>query len=139
MPAACASCGERHDERPAVEGDLAGVLGVGAGQDLDHRRLAGAVLADQRMHLGRRTSSEAPARAGMPAKLLSMPRMERSGGLRAHRGCCRRTAAGRRAESMTRTAPAPLSRLREVGRAPCRLSKNRSALITQGSIFSPLP
>ena len=42
-----------HGERPAVEDDLAGVLGVGAGQDLDHRRLAGAVLADQRMHLGR--------------------------------------------------------------------------------------
>ena len=37
----------------AVEQDLAGILPVIAGQDLDQGRLAGAVLADQRMNLAR--------------------------------------------------------------------------------------
>jgi hypothetical protein len=34
-----------------VEQDLAGILPVVAGQDLDHGRFAGAVLTDQRMNL----------------------------------------------------------------------------------------
>jgi hypothetical protein len=39
--------------RLAVDGDLAFVGLVDAGQDLDQRRLAGAVLADERRHLAR--------------------------------------------------------------------------------------
>ena len=35
----------------AVDADLAVVVGVHAGEDLHQRRLAGAVLADQRVHL----------------------------------------------------------------------------------------
>ena len=41
----------RPDDRPAVEQDLAGVGLVDARQDLDQGRLAGAVLAEQRMDL----------------------------------------------------------------------------------------
>ena len=35
----------------AVQPDLAGIGAVHAGEDLDQRRLAGAVLAEQRVHL----------------------------------------------------------------------------------------
>ena len=41
----------RRIDGAAVEADLAGIGGVDAGEDLDQRRLAGAVLAEQRMHL----------------------------------------------------------------------------------------
>jgi hypothetical protein len=42
--------GARH-ERRAVEQDLAGIGADDAGQDLDQRRLAGPVLAEQRQNL----------------------------------------------------------------------------------------
>ena len=44
----------REVDRPIRQGDLARILPVGAGQDLDHRRLAGAVLSDERHDLARR-------------------------------------------------------------------------------------
>ena len=40
-------------DRLAAEDDLAGVVAVGAGEHLDQRRFAGAVLADQGHHFGR--------------------------------------------------------------------------------------
>ena len=48
MPASKAACALGKLTGCAVERDLAGVRLVDAGQDLDQRRLAGAVLADQR-------------------------------------------------------------------------------------------
>ena len=38
-------------DRPAVEQDLTGVRPVDAGDDLDQRRLAGSVVAEQADHL----------------------------------------------------------------------------------------
>ena len=53
-------------ERLAVEEQLAGVVGVGAAEDLHQRALAGPVLADEGMDLaavdGRRTRRSAPER-----------------------------------------------------------------------------
>ena len=51
MPAACASCGPLKLDLAAVDPDRARVRPVDAGDDLDQRRLAGAVLAQKRMHL----------------------------------------------------------------------------------------
>ena len=48
---ACASRGLRKRDRPAVDQDLALARPVHAGEDLDQRRLAGAVVAEQAMHL----------------------------------------------------------------------------------------
>ena len=47
MPAALDSAVEREVDVLAVEQELARVAAVHAGDDLDQRRLAGAVLADQ--------------------------------------------------------------------------------------------
>ena len=41
----------RRVDDAAAQADLAGVGAMDAGEDLDQRRLAGAVLAEQRMHL----------------------------------------------------------------------------------------
>ena len=49
-PASIASRGDAKD-RLAEEGDLALVRAVEAGEDVGERRLAGAVLAEQRVHL----------------------------------------------------------------------------------------
>ena len=51
MPRRWASCGLAKRTVLAVQADGAGVGLVEAGDDLDQRRLAGAVLAEQRMHL----------------------------------------------------------------------------------------
>ena len=51
MPSALASRGLLIVDFLAVDEDLAGVALVGAGQDLDQRRLAGAVVAEQAHHL----------------------------------------------------------------------------------------
>ena len=45
--------GEREVDLSSVEDDAARVAAVGAGEDLDQRRLAGPVLADQRHHFAR--------------------------------------------------------------------------------------
>ena len=50
MPASCASRGRGEADRPAVDGDAALVGRVLALEDAQQRRLAGAVLADQRRH-----------------------------------------------------------------------------------------
>ena len=50
-PSACASRGLRKRDRLAVDQDLALAGLVHAGQDLDQRRLAGAIVAEQAMHL----------------------------------------------------------------------------------------
>ncbi len=78
-PAACASWGLLN---PAFAGypDLAGIRLVDTGQDLDERRLAGPVLADQavRPRPGA-TSRSTPRRAWTPGKLFSMPASSRTG------------------------------------------------------------
>ena len=53
MPASIASRGDRNDDRPAVDADLALVRPVEAGEDVHERALAGAVLAEQRVDLAR--------------------------------------------------------------------------------------
>ena len=77
----------------AVERMLARVGLVDAGQDLDQRRLAGAVLADQRRHLAgveRRGDTSCSART--PGKLFEMP-AERRGSGRLRRAWARPSAA----------------------------------------------
>ena len=51
MPRLRDSPGPRTDQRDAVDLDLAGVAGVRPVDDLDERRLAGAVLADEPVDL----------------------------------------------------------------------------------------
>ena len=51
MPALIAAIGVAKRDLLAVPGDLARVGAVGRGQHLDERRLAGAVLAEQAVHL----------------------------------------------------------------------------------------
>ena len=51
IPASSASRGEWNVDRLAVEEDLALVGPVEAGEDVRERALAGAVLAEQRVHL----------------------------------------------------------------------------------------
>ena len=51
MPSSCASCGMRQRDRLAGELDGAAIRRLGAGEDLEQRRLAGAVLAEQRVDL----------------------------------------------------------------------------------------
>ena len=53
MPCSKAACALGKRDGVAADADLAGVRLVDAGQDFDQRRLAGAVLADQRRHLAR--------------------------------------------------------------------------------------
>ena len=76
-----ADAGEAH--RLAADPDLALVVGVHAGEDLHQRRLAGAVLAHQRVHLagrgGRRTTALS---AVTPAKRLVTAGASRSGAAR---------------------------------------------------------
>ena len=54
MPSARASCADRcaRPRTPATT-SVAGIGVLGAGHDLDQRGLAGAVFADERMHLAR--------------------------------------------------------------------------------------
>ena len=53
MPRARASTGERDGDRPPLPADLAGARLDDAVEDLDQRRLARAVLAQQRVDLAR--------------------------------------------------------------------------------------
>ena len=69
MPRSCAALGSGCVTVLAVEGDRAGVRPVHAGEHLHQRRLAGAVVADERDHLagvrrrGRRRSAPRPRRS----------------------------------------------------------------------------
>ena len=56
-----------------------GILLVGAGQDLDERGLAGAVLTGQGHDLARMRDRSTSSRAWMPPKRLLMPRACNSG------------------------------------------------------------
>ena len=51
MPSAWASCGRGEDPLLARDLDAAGIRPLGTGQDLEQRRLAGAVLAEQAVDL----------------------------------------------------------------------------------------
>ena len=53
MPSRCASCGVAMVTVCSAEGDRAAIGLLRAGEDLEERRLAGAVLAEQRMDLAR--------------------------------------------------------------------------------------
>ena len=69
------------DRRPARPSSRIGRVGpVDAADDLDQRRFAGAVLAEQRMHLARRGGrSSTPSSARTPGKLLAMSASSKSG------------------------------------------------------------
>ena len=54
-------------DRLAVDQHVAGVGPVDAGQQLHERRLAGAVLADQRVHLAARAARASPSRSARTA------------------------------------------------------------------------
>ena len=59
---------------------VAGIALVGAGQDLDQRRLAGAVVAEQRHHLaGIEIDRRVVDRACTPPKAIEMSRISTSG------------------------------------------------------------
>jgi len=74
MPAACESCAQAELLRLPIHAYLAGIARVDAGEQLDQRRLAGAVLADQRECLaGTRVEVDALESMG-GAKCLCMPR-----------------------------------------------------------------
>jgi hypothetical protein len=66
-------------DRLARQRDLARVRPVRAGQHLDQRRLAGAVLAEQAVHLAGRTSRSTPSSARTPGNCLTIPRIVSSG------------------------------------------------------------
>ena len=71
MPAAFASAGEVKWRSSAVEDDAPGARRHPAGDDLDQRRLAGAVVAEQRHHLA------APHLEADAAQRLDRPEMFR--------------------------------------------------------------
>ncbi len=77
MPAWSAACGEPNVTGSPAEGDLAGVGLVGAGQHLDQGGLAGAVLAEQAVHLaGRDVEVDAVQRADAGELLDDAPHRE---------------------------------------------------------------
>ena len=59
--------------RPA-DGERAGIGRLGAGHDLDQRRLAGAVLADERMHFARRAGRTTRRSARVRRRMTSKSR-----------------------------------------------------------------
>ena len=67
------------DRRP-VDADLAAVLLLDAGHDLDQRRLAGAVLAEQRVDLAAMQLRETSSSASVAPNRLLTPRTARIGG-----------------------------------------------------------
>ena len=79
IPASIASFAECERDRLAVEQDLARVGLVEPVEDVHQRRLAGAVLAEQRVHLARRRSKSTWSLATMPGNALVMPRISRTG------------------------------------------------------------
>ena len=66
-------------DRLAVEEDLAGVHRVDAGDALDQRRLAGAVVADERHHLAVRGPRSRRPSAPAPSRTTSRRREARAG------------------------------------------------------------
>ena len=71
----------REPAGPAVDRDRAAVGAVDAAQDLDQRRLAGAVLADQRMDLtGPDRERHVVQREGRLEALVETPRLDRRPG-----------------------------------------------------------
>jgi hypothetical protein len=120
---------------PAVEDDLARILGVVAGQDLDQGRLAGAVLADEGVNLALFHHELRGAQGRDAGKALVDP-------VHAEERRHERSVANPAGEK--RRCPAP------VGQRSCNqyasamscaaldLSKKRSVFTTQGWICSPL-
>ena len=83
-PGRCRAAGRRAGERivdgVAVEADLAGVGAGEAVDDLHQRALAGAVLADERVHLARvDVEVDAIVRATPPGNVLRDPAEGRAG------------------------------------------------------------
>ena len=74
MPSAAASFGPWMCDGLALEEDLARVDGVDAGDALDERRLAGAVVADERHDLARGRRGSRPRRAPARRRSASRPR-----------------------------------------------------------------
>ena len=73
MPRRAASAGACIDDRRAVDANLARVGAMDAGQDLHQRRLAGAVLADERRRSRRpETSKSTRSSATTPGKRLEI-------------------------------------------------------------------
>src|SRR5579884_1229399 len=68
----------RERDGPAVQPDLSRVRPVQPVEDVHQRRLAGAVLPEQRMHLPRRTSNETASLATTPGNSLRIPRISRT-------------------------------------------------------------
>ena len=88
MPSAARGVRVGDRDRLALPADLALVGVQHAVDDLDQRRLAGAVLAEQRVDLARHAPrSSTRSLATTPGKRLVMPRSSRRGGGRAHRAC----------------------------------------------------
>ena len=70
----------RERDRPAVEAQLAAVGAEGAREDLQQRRLAGAVLADERVRLARRNvEADAAERAHGAERLADVAEGDRGG------------------------------------------------------------
>ena len=71
--------GRRKSDRLPEQLDLAGIGALRAGQDLQQRRLAGAVLAEQRVDLAGPTSRWTSSSASTPGKRLLTPVILRIG------------------------------------------------------------
>jgi hypothetical protein len=100
-------CLVRRGERDlaSVELDAAGVLGVDAGEHLDQGRLAGAVLADQRVHLpGRHLEASLPQRRYAQELLVDALHRQQGGGTVSHRA---RVLPWERAAGARGVAPGP--------------------------------
>ena len=97
MPSASASRGLPISTGCAVDADLAGVLAVGAAEDLHQRRLAGAVLAEQHVHFaGVQRQIDAVERDDAGKGLADAAHLEHRRGCAGAHGIGPRTAGRRR-------------------------------------------
>ena len=120
MPRACAAAGSSRDERAPADRDGAAIGRFGAGHDLDQRRLAGAVLANQRVDFARANiERDAIERAGAGERLGDGLSREQDGvhGRPDDRGWCRHRQ-GAKAAACRGATPACRLSVGQIGKVP---------------------
>ena len=117
-PGALGFLGRGEARRAPVDQDLAGVRLIDAGDDLDQRRLARAVLAEQRVNLaGADVERDAAQRAHAGKALLEVAHLEQRGGRRRRRAHAASVACDSGSTTTVRT-PASASMPSASGAAP---------------------